>query len=113
MQTEPHHPQPGDRTRGVRYSSLDRMISCCEDDPNSCAGRYCTEQDEDGDLHLYFWPPDTKHGFVSIPLRGVTAWSYVEEPSGHLTVSPSIFLNPTGTPPGWHGFLQNGCWLTV
>ena len=37
-----------------------------------------------------------------------TQWTVLGTGYDDLCLSPSIFVNPKGTPPGWHGFITNG-----
>lgn len=98
---------------GKRFDNLNELADAIDSVVMSAAeGWYCTEPDDDGILNLFFVPPSGNHGLVCVPLEGDHGWQYTDKEDG-LTVTPSIFINPQGMPPGWHGFLTNGVWRTV
>jgi hypothetical protein len=106
--------------KGRRFADLAAMVEAIDQlegawrvNDGPAAGWYCTQRDEeDGVLDLFFVPPTQGHGLCTIPLEGERGWSYSEGEAG-LSVTPSIWLNKSANPPGWHGFLTNGEWQTV
>lgn len=104
--------------KGRRFDTLDDFYEAYEATPiRETCGWYCTQaSEEDGIVDLYFIPPVDNHGRYggpcSIPLGGPKGWQSSEGANG-LTVTPSIFLNPSAPNPGWHGFLTDGEWSTV
>jgi len=69
-----------------------------------------THPGEDGfdvgaSVHVAFQGRDPL-GLISIGSDGrPTRWTVSGIGYGDLRLSPSIFVNPHGSPPGWHGFI--------
>ena len=53
-------------------------------------------------------------GSIHIPFKGrgdrfqPSGWQASGTSLSDLTISPSIFVNMHGNPPGWHGWIRNG-----
>lgn len=79
--------------------------------PDIERGQFCYEFGADYQPAWFWaWFPETNvpiHLPVCIGEKIPSAWLWsgpLETPSLH----PSVFINPKGTPPGWHGWLTNG-----
>lgn len=62
--------------------------------------------------HLVKIPADNEGKYTSafcpeIEKGNANGWK-VEGVAPNITVSPSIFCNPNGNPPGWHGWIRDG-----
>lgn len=56
-------------------------------------------------VHVAFAGRDPE-GIISRNSEGrPTAWAASGTGYGDLRLTPSIFINPKGNPPGWHGFI--------
>lgn len=48
---------------------------------------------------------------VATPTTTGATWEMVEHEDGTITLAPSIL--DSGTPNGWHGYLERGVWRSV
>lgn len=72
-------------------------------------GEYAfAKEDPTPETALWIRVPSGDHGHIDPAL-----WKITVEEDETVTVSPSIWSNKHGDPPGWHGYLEHGNWREV